>query len=151
MKILSSESRAKVLDALVRGETREQIREQVPKSTLFHVLNSLRGAGLIEEYQEELSITSKGHAYFKLFEKFGESYLNLKRILEHFSEHVIPLPDEFFIRLHELGDFQVVISEPSDLLKPHRMFVEYLMKSREVYGVSLIFSLAIQMCLGRLR
>ena len=41
--------------------------------------------------------------------------------------------------MHELGDFQVVISESSDLLKPHRTFVEHLMKSKEVHGVSPIF------------
>jgi len=139
MKIVSGENRIKVLEALARGETKEQIRQQIPKSTLFHALKSLRGAELIEEDRDKLRITSKGYACFKLFEKFRDSYLTLKRILEHFSGHVIPFPEEFFIRLHELGDFRVVISESWDLLKPHRTYVEYLMKSREVHGVSPIF------------
>ncbi|RLI75692.1 hypothetical protein DRP04_13285 [Archaeoglobales archaeon] len=47
--LVSSESRIKVLDALTKGETKEEIRQHIPKSALFHALNSLKKAGFIKD------------------------------------------------------------------------------------------------------
>jgi len=129
-------ARIEVLDALVRQESKEEIKQHIPSSTYAFTVNSLKKVGFVREADGEVSLTDRGHAYLLIFERFKESIETLRMLYEAFPDHTITFPDEFALRLCEIRDAQLIASEPSDLLKPHRIFTDYLKNTREIYGVS---------------
>jgi predicted transcriptional regulator len=136
MKIFSSERRIEVLDALLRQESKDEIKEHIPSSTYAFTVNSLKKVGFVRESDGVVSLTDRGHAYLIIFEQFKESIDTLRMLYEAFPDHAIAFPDEFALRLCEIRDARVITSEPSDILKPHRVFTDYLRNIRELYGVS---------------
>ncbi|KUG20963.1 MAG: DUF1724 domain-containing protein [Methanomicrobiaceae archaeon] len=136
MKIFASDRRVEVLDALLHGETKDQIKARVPASTFAFTVNYLKNVGFAEDSGGEISLTDRGRAYLIIFEQFHTGIKTLRRLFEAFPDHIIYLPDEFFMRLHEISDFEVVTSEASDVMKPHRVFFEYVSRSKEIIGVS---------------
>jgi predicted transcriptional regulator len=125
-----------LLDALRKGETKDQIKKYFPGSTYAFTIDFLKKEGLVIENAREISLTEIGNVYVNIFEHAKESIYTYQELLNFFNDHVIYLPEDFFIRLHEIKGFEPVASEPSDILKPHRVFSEYLQKSSEIYGVS---------------
>jgi predicted transcriptional regulator len=136
MKIFASERRMEVLDALLMGKKKDEIKECVPTSTFAFTIDYLKKVGFAQGADGEVSLTDRGHAYLIIFEKFKEGIHTLQRIYDFFPDHNIFFPDEFLIRLDELNDFEPVASEPSDVLKPHRVFAELLKNSNDIRGVS---------------
>ncbi|WP_292409649.1 MULTISPECIES: helix-turn-helix transcriptional regulator [unclassified Methanoculleus] len=136
MKIFSSERRIEVLDALLQQETKDTIKQHIPSSTYAFTVNYLKKAGFVREVDGEVSLTDRGHASLIIFQRFKESIETLRMLYEAFPDHVIAFPDEFALRLCEIRDAQVITSEPFDILKPHRVFTDYLKNTREIYGVS---------------
>jgi predicted transcriptional regulator len=136
MKIFSSERRIEVLDALLRQESKDEIKEHIPSSTYAFTVNHLKKVGFVREADGEVSLTDRGHANLVVFKRFKESIETLRMLYEVFPDHLIVFPDEFALRLCEIRDAGVIASEPSDILKPHRVFTDYLKNSREIYGVS---------------
>ncbi|MDV2482320.1 DUF1724 domain-containing protein [Methanoculleus sp. Wushi-C6] len=136
MKVFSSERRIEVLDALLRQESKDEIKRHIPSSTYAFTVNSLKKVGFVREADGEVLLTDRGHAYLIIFERFKESIDTLRMLYEAFPDHTITLPDEFALRLCEISDARLVASEPSDILKPHRVFIDHLKGTREIYGVS---------------
>ena len=136
MKIFSSERRIEVLDALLKQEPKDEIKKHIPPSTYAFTVNYLKKVGFVREVDNEVSLTERGHANLIVFERFKESIEALRMLYESFPDHVIVFPDEFALRLWEIRDAGVVASEPSDVLKPHRVFTDNLKNTREIYGVS---------------
>ncbi len=136
MKIFSSERRIEVLDALLQQETKDEIKKHIPASTYAFTVNYLKKVGFVREADGEVLLTDRGHANLIVFERFKESIETLRMLYEAFPDHVIAFPDEFALRLCEIRDAGVIASEPSDILKPHRVFTDYLKNTREIYGVS---------------
>lgn len=136
MKVFSSARRMEVLDALYQGQSREEIRDRVPGSTYAFTIDTLKKAGMIRESDGEIVLTDKGRAYLLIFEHAKESIATYTRVSERFNDHIIDFPEDFFPRLYEIDAFEVITSEPSDVLKPHRIFSEYIRNSSEIYGVS---------------
>lgn len=136
MKIFSSERRIEVLDALLQQETKDEIKKHIPPSTYAFTVNNLKKVGFVRETDGEVSLTDSGHANLIIFKQFKESVKTLQMLYEAFPDHVIAFPDEFALRLCEIHDAGVITSEPSDILKPHRVFTDYLKNTREIYGVS---------------
>ncbi len=136
MKIFSSERRLEMLSALLHEETKDTIKEHIPASTYAFTVNYLKRVGFVQEQGGDVCLTDKGRSYLIIFERFRESIDVLRRMYDAFPDHTIYFPEEFFTRLHEIGDFQMITSEPSDVLKPHRVFFEYIKKSKYVHGIS---------------
>jgi predicted transcriptional regulator len=136
MRIFSSERRIEVLDALLREEPKDEIKRHIPSSTYAFTVSYLKKVGFVREADGEVSLTDRGHANLIVFERFKESINALHMLYEAFPDHVIVFPDEFALRLCEIRDAQVIASEPSDILKPHRIFTDHLRNIREIYGVS---------------
>lgn len=136
MRVFASERRIEVLDALVRQESKEEIKQHIPSSTYAFTVNSLKKVGFVREADGEVSLTDRGHAYLLIFERFKESIETLRMLYEAFPDHTITFPDEFALRLCEIRDARLIASEPSDILKPHRVFTDYLKNTKEIYGVS---------------
>ncbi|HQD25787.1 MAG TPA: DUF1724 domain-containing protein [Methanoculleus thermophilus] len=136
MRIFSSERRIEVLDALMRQETKDEIKKHIPSSTYAFTVNYLKKVGFVREADGEVSLTDRGYANLVVFERFKESINTLRLLYEAFPDHTIAFPDEFALRLSEIRDAEIIVSEPSDILKPHRVFINNLRKTREIYGVS---------------
>jgi predicted transcriptional regulator len=136
MRIFSSERRIEVLDALLRQESKDEIKRHIPSSTYAFTVNYLKKVGFVREADGEVSLTDRGHTNLIIFERFKESISALHMLYEAFPDHAIVFPNEFALRLCEIGDARVIASEPSDILKPHRIFTDYLKNTREIYGVS---------------
>ncbi|WP_292520654.1 transcriptional regulator FilR1 domain-containing protein [Methanoculleus sp.] len=136
MRIFSSERRIEVLDALMRQETKDEIKKHIPSSTYAFTVNYLKKVGFVREADGDVSLTDRGHANLVIFERFKESINTLRLLYKAFPDHSIAFPDEFALRLCEICDAEVIVSEPSDILKPHRVFTDYLKNTREIYGVS---------------
>ena len=136
MKIFASERRMEVLDALLIGKTKDEIKECVPTSTFAFTMDYLKKVGFAQGTDGEVTLTDRGHAYLVIFEKFKNSINTLQNIYDLFPDHTIYFPDEFLIRLDELEGFEPVASEPSDVLKPHRVFADLLKNSSKISGVS---------------
>lgn len=136
MKIFASERRIEILDALLRGESRDQIKEGVPASTFAFTVDYLKKVGFAEGLGGDVILTENGRANLAIFQHFKTCIDTLQRIYLSYSDHKVYFPDEFLIRLDEISDFQLVASEPSDILKPHRVFSSLLKESAKIYGVS---------------
>jgi len=71
--------------------------------------------GFVREVDGEVSLTDRGHANLVVSERFKESINALHMLYEAFPDHAIVFPDEFALRLCDIGDAQVIASEPSDI------------------------------------
>jgi predicted transcriptional regulator len=136
MKIFASERRIEILDALLRGESRDQIKEGVPASTFAFTVDYLKKVGFAEGSGGDVNLTESGRANLVIFQHFKKCIDALLRIYLSYSDHKVFIPDEFLIRLDEIADFELVASEPSDILKPHRVFSKLLRESSKISGVS---------------
>jgi predicted transcriptional regulator len=136
IKIFASERRTEVLDALIKGAGKDEIKGLVPSSTYAFTLDYLKKVGFAEEKGGEILLTESGRGYLVIFRQFKESIDILQHLYESFPDHVIFFPDKFLIRLHELDKFEMIGSEPSDILKPHRIFSDYIKSSHEIHGIS---------------
>jgi predicted transcriptional regulator len=117
----------------------EVVKRRYPKSTFYTIVRSLRDSGLIERADTGFKITSMGLAYLSLFKKVVENFNVLATIFENYPDHVIFFPDEFFVRLHELGEFEIITATDLDILKPVKTYMDNLVKSTEIYRVSPIY------------
>lgn len=136
IRIFSSDRRTEVLNALLKEESKDKIKKRIPASTYAFIIDYLKNAGLVEENGGNIALTDSGRDCLIIFQQFEKSISTIQRLYESFPDHFIGLPDKFLIRLNELEQFEVICSEPSDILKPHRVFTDYLKKSHEIYGVS---------------
>jgi predicted transcriptional regulator len=136
MKIFASGRRMEVLEALLKGRTKDEIKASVPASTFAFTVDYLKKVNFATEKDGEVVLTESGRAYLIVFDHFIRSITTLQRIFRAFPDHIIFFPDDFYIRLYEISDFELVASEPSDVLKPHRVFFEYLMQSSDIQGVT---------------
>lgn len=136
LKTFASGRRMEVLEALLRGETRDDIKARVPASTFAFTIDYLKKEGFAEVTDGDVAVTERGRAYLLIFDQFRKSVTTLDKLYTTFSDHTITFPDEFLTRLYELADSSFVTSEPSNVLKPHRIFFEHLSRSRDIAGVS---------------
>lgn len=136
MKIFASGRRMEVLEALLKGRTKDEIKASVPASTFAFTVDYLKKVEFATEKEGEVVLTESGRAYLIVFEHFIRSITTLQNIFRAFPDHIIFFPDDFYIRLYEISDFELVASEPSDVLKPHRVFFGYLKQSSEIHGVT---------------
>ncbi len=136
IRVFSSSRRMELLNALNSGKTKKEIKKEFPGSTYAFTADYLKKCGMIRESNGALTLTDSGKTFLVIFDNASRSLETYCRITESFPEHRISIPEEFLVRLSELKEFELVSSEHSDILKPHRVFTEYLMRSNEIYGVS---------------
>ena len=56
--------------------------------------------------------------------------------MEFWKEHTIGFPEEFRMRLYELGDYTITKSSPTEIFKPHDEYIKNVLKSKWIKGVS---------------
>jgi predicted transcriptional regulator len=81
-----------------------------------------------------------GKILTKSFDQLSRVIKIFETDMEFWKEHDINgIPEEFRPRLHELGDYKVVQSDPVDIFRPHKEFMQNLLKSKWIMGVLPIF------------
>ncbi|WP_301662452.1 helix-turn-helix transcriptional regulator [Methanoculleus frigidifontis] len=136
MKLFSSRRKIEILDALFNGDSIDSIKKQMPASTYSVTMHSLASAGYVEEIRGDAVLTDRGRACRILFAQLNESLDTLLRLHDAFPEHSIRFPDPFYARLHELQGFRVITAEPKNVLKPQKVFFDYLGRSKHVMGIT---------------
>ncbi len=101
-----------------------EIRKMVDKQLIYHV-------------DRKYALTEIGGVV-------AEYFCNLEQILKIFngnrkfwSEHKISgIPEEFRLRLHELGKYEIFKSTPTDIFRPHNEYMKNLLKARWMKGLT---------------
>ncbi len=137
-ELLSNLKVCELLEAVENGEF-SSLKENYPKSTLYYQIQRLKELGFVEKRGEGYWITQTGNVCLKMMRKLHRCVENLNALLEHFPNHIISIPEELILRLDELGKFEVVESKTTDILKPHRIVMDLILKAKNIKGVVPIF------------
>lgn len=105
-------------------------------------LKKIEEKNLIHKEKEKYHLTEEGEA---ITEHFLRLYKTLRIFEENESfwkEHDLSgIPKKFLMRIHELGNYKILLSTPTDIYKPHNEYVKCLLKSEWIRGVSPILHL----------
>jgi predicted transcriptional regulator len=140
---LRSKLKLKILLTLLPdGKTISELKSNVGtrETTILHVLKGF----------EELSLTTKSHGVYKLTSlgiieaqicsKIHASAEVVSNFREFWLSHdVSPIPATLLLRLGALKDSSLIKNEPSDLEKVHDTFMQVLLSSKKIRGISPIF------------
>ncbi len=138
--LVSSEKRQNLLWLLSNGpKVLQEIREslKVTSSGIIPEIRKMEEKNLIHQMNREYVLTEIG-------EVVAESLIRLECILKIFNrntkfwnEHNIScIPREFRLRLHELGNYEIIRSTPNDILKPQKEYLKNLLNARWMKAVS---------------
>jgi predicted transcriptional regulator len=139
IKVMNDERVMSILNGIAQGKSLEDVRNSISKSTFYRLLDRLESLQILKLERDKICFTSIGYACYRAFEKFKKSLITLEKIVSNFPNHRITFPDDFFLRLHEIEDFEVMTSSKSDLLKPHRTFIKLLRDSRDIMGLASVY------------
>ncbi len=142
-----------MVNFLVLSEKRKNVLlllREGPK-TLYDIRTSLgvTSSGIIPQLrkmEERSLIIQKGKTYAltdigRLISKSFYNFYGLVKVIEEnkyfWEDHEITaIPEELLMRIHELGEYSVYESNPTDMEKPHREYIKNLLSSSWVRGVS---------------
>lgn len=138
--LVISEKREKLLLLLSGGpKTLSEIRDslEVTSSGIIPEIRKLEEKMLIYQENREYVITDIGAVV-------AEFMCQLEWTLRIFSidskfwiEHNISgIPIEFRLRLHELGNYEIIRSTPNDIFRPHNEYLKNLLNARWMKAVS---------------
>lgn len=138
--LVLSEKR-KNLFLLLRGgsKTLQEIKDylHITSPGIISQIHKMEEMQLIYRINKKYALTEMGEVLAEYLYKF-ENILRLfgeKR--KFWSEHEISaIPLEFRNRLHELGNFILIESTPTDIFRPQNEFMKNLMKAKWLKGVS---------------
>ncbi|AIY91059.1 helix-turn-helix transcriptional regulator [Geoglobus acetivorans] len=123
-----------ILEAIEREEISD-LKKCYPRSTLHYTIQKLKRANLIERRIHRYELTQLGITYLKMIRKFHRCLDRFHNLMDKFPDHRIELPEDFVLRLDELGEFDVVESQNTDVLRPHRIVLGQILRSKEVRGI----------------
>ena len=138
--LVDSEKR-KNLQLLLResSKTLDEIRNslKVTSSGIIPQIRKMEERRLIAQVNRKYELTEMGDViadYFCNFEGIEKIFYNN---MKFWGEHKISaIPREFRLRLHELGNYEIVRSTPIDIFKPHPEDIRNLANSSLMKGVS---------------
>jgi predicted transcriptional regulator len=138
--LVDSEKRKNLL-LLLRGssKTLDEIREhlKVTSSGIIPQIRKMEERHLIARVNRRYELTEMGTViadYYCNFEGIEKIFNNN---MKFWDEHKISaIPGEFRIRLHELGNYEIVRSTSTDIFKPHQEDMRNLVNARLMKGIS---------------
>jgi len=135
-----SEKRREVLFLLQEGpKTLDEIKDHLKASSseTIHYMRKLEEKNLIHKKEERYTLTDVGGVVAANLSTFFKT-LNLFEENEKFwKEHDISgIPEEFRLRLYDLRNYKIFESTPTEVFKPHDTYVQNLLKSKSIKGVS---------------
>ena len=138
--LVLSEKREKLLLFLRNGpKTLQEIREYltVTSSGIIPEIRKMQEKQLVHQINREYALTEIG-------EVIAESVSQIEGILQVFSndtkywgEHNISgIPENFRLRLHELGKYETIKSTATDIFRPQNEYMKNLVKAKWMRGIS---------------
>lgn len=138
-----SEKRRDILFMLQEEpKTLKEIRDyfRITSPEIIPQIRKLEKENLIIQDGKKYVLTDVGEAVTNSFGRFFKTLKIFENNMDFWKEHNIrEIPEEFQMRLYELGDYELVKSSPTEVFEPHNEFMKSLAKSTTVKGVSPIF------------
>lgn len=137
--ILFSEKRKNLLLFLRNGsKTLDEIKESlnVTSSGIIPQLRKMEERGLIYRKNKNYSLTDIGLVIAKSFDRFNRIVETFEKNRKFWEDHEISgIPEEFLLRIYELGDYEIIEGDEANIFKPHEEYIKNLSKARWVRGV----------------
>ncbi len=141
--ITFSKKRRDILFILFRGSKNlNEIKTilNVDPPEILPRIKELESCGLIYRKGDNIALTEIGKVLCYHFYKLCKTTEIFEKDLEFWMEHDLTgIPEEFLLRLYELGNYKIVKSSPESIFEPHIKFMEEIKKSKRIFGVSPIF------------
>jgi predicted transcriptional regulator len=120
-------------------KTLKEIREylNVTSPEIIPHIRKLEKGNLILQKNKKYVLTDIGEIVTKSFERLSKTLEFFEYNMDFWKEHNINgIPDEFRMRLYELGNIIISKSTPLDIFQPHNEYIKNLSESNLVKGVS---------------
>jgi predicted transcriptional regulator len=138
--IISSEKRKKLLILLQGGlRTWDEIKVQlnVTATGMLPQIKILEEEGLVVRDGKVYSLTDLGRLVVHYLEPFDKTLEVLDRQKKFWQEHDIrALPDEFLLRIGELGNVKVIECGNEEIYMSHSEFPSNIVHSKRVKGIA---------------
>jgi predicted transcriptional regulator len=139
----SSGQRRTILNVLYRSpKSLKEIGEVTGISIpiISRQLKKLSELGLVVKDGNQYQLTDKGEIVKLALSKFMKIIETLERDPEYWEVHDFSaIPDEFKLRLDELGNYEVLRSGKNEVLKHYRVFSSIYTRSKVVRLISSVF------------
>ncbi|SNQ58901.1 helix-turn-helix transcriptional regulator [Candidatus Methanoperedens nitratireducens] len=141
--ITFSKKRENLLLFLIDGpKTLEDIRISlnVTSSGMIPQIRKLEEQNLVWREGKMYSLTDTGTVIAEMFNSFVKTIDIIEKYTDFWESHDInAIPHHLLKRLYELGNCNLVESRPENIYEPHREFLENILSSNKLRGVSPIF------------
>jgi len=138
--VISSEKRRNLLLLLKdRLHTWDEIKVQLRVSAtgMLPQIRILENEGLVEREGKMFSLTDTGRLVVHYLEPFDTIIKVISQQKMFWKEHdLTSLPNEFFLRLNEFQNPQIVETSTEESFEPHTHFLEMILHSKRVAGIS---------------
>lgn len=138
--VMTSEKRKKLLLLLRNGpQSWDDIKVQldVTASGMLPQIKILEEKGLIVRDGRLIQLTDIGEIVSHHLDIFDRTMSAIDQQKKFWQDHNIKaLPHEFLIRLGDLNNPQIVESGLEESFEPHNQFLEMILKSKKVAGIS---------------
>lgn len=116
-------------------EINENLKVKSPE--IIPHLKKLEKNNMILNESKEYFLSEVGEMVTKSFSHLVSTIEVYEKNMDFWKGHHIKgIPEEFRIRLNELGDYKIFSSTPTKMFKPHEEYIKNLLKSKCVKGVS---------------
>ena len=138
-----SEKRENLLILLKEGpRTLEEIRAKlnVTSSGMIPQIRKLEERNLVQRVGKSYSLTDIGMIVTNTLFPLVKTSEFVDKFENFLNDHDInAIPKHFLERIYELGDCRLVESNISEIYEPHKEFMEHILKSKTILGISPIF------------
>jgi len=138
--VTTSEKRKRLLILLRHGpRSWDEIKTQlnVTASGMLPQIKILEDEGLIIKVGGLFRLTDLGHLVVYHFEPLDKILTVIDQQKKFWQEHDIEaLPPEFFVRIGEIKNPQIIEAGLEDSSEPHNQFLEMILQSKKVAGLS---------------
>jgi predicted transcriptional regulator len=100
-------------------------------------IRKLEKGNLISQEGKKYNLTEIGEIVTLSFNHLCKTLEIFENNTRFWKEHRISgIPEEFRMRLCELGDYKILEGTPTEIFKPHEEYIKNLFKSKLIMGVS---------------
>lgn len=120
-------------------KTLQGIKESlnVTSSGIIPEIRKLEEKRLIQQKERDYSLTEIGEVIAESISQVERNIHVFNQELKFWSEHRIEsIPKDFRLRLYELGNYQIIRSTTTDILRPQNEYLKNLLEAKMFKGVS---------------
>lgn len=141
--ITLSEKRRRILLLLREGtKTLSDFRDYfgVTSPEIIPQIRIMEQKRLLHQVGREYVLTEIGEIVADSFNRLLRTLSVFEKYEEFWDMHKLSgIPKEFRQRIDELGNYRIVISDPTEVFEPHKEYMQNLLKSTSIIGVAPIF------------